>query len=180
LAKYSGSKGLPACNANLELMADIERYILTRWAQIKPGSEVTHSFSIKDSLGEETMPGVAEHQVSHFLDDTKEVVLYIQNAHWSTVSINFDLDPSDSRISIRVEGPNAQELARGIIDRILQLVKQHQNYNGLFHPLGFGPLGAVICGMISSAGFTVAVGKLGTSLTSGALSVARFSGTGIT
>jgi hypothetical protein len=118
---------------NQDLLVDIETYILSRWKDLqREPADPSYYFSITDAVGSEKLTSVNDYKAHLFPDDIKEATLQV----WGTpaITINFDVDSIGSKVSIEMEGPNARELAHGILDGIFGSVRPFETYNYIFDP----------------------------------------------
>ena len=142
LAKYSARIKIPSCTVGRRLLTDIEAYILSRWEDFDPQERPNYYFAITDPIGTETIPNVADYSPSLFPDDSQEATLSLSAPKFgqqlSSLRVSFAVDRISSTISINLNGPNARELAKGIVDGVLGYVRPWQNYNGLLHPTAYG------------------------------------------
>jgi len=154
LSTYSLRKPLPSCAVDQPLLADIEAYILRRWEEINEGGKGVrqYAFSITDPIGTEKMATVRDYKFRLFSDDIKEVAFSL-GAN-PGIQINFGVVRSACNISITVEGPNARELANGILTGILDLIRAFRTLNWVFAPDAYHPAALLL---IFFSGLSIAV-----------------------
>jgi len=135
MSSYEISMAIPSCNVNKTLLKELEEYIKKKGIEVlgeKHDTEKSYyHFNIEDKYGEESLSTIDEYSRERFQNDIKGISLSFSD--WPTrISISFGLDKLDSQIRISIESPNAREVSQGIINEILNRLKDYKNLNYLF------------------------------------------------
>lgn len=95
----------------------------------------SYALSITDSVGTEQLERIEHFRFHKFPDDTKEINLRLYHSEPGVrIEINFDLDRTSSKVSVRFEGPNARETANGVLLGILQIIASNKTHNFIYDP----------------------------------------------
>jgi hypothetical protein len=159
MSDFDLDKKLPSTRVTRELIAALERYVLSRAEQLSSkGPDAREALAkcstttIEDDLGSETFSTITEYVHALFSDATRAVNVHFRVYEPSlpriSIKINFSTEKSGTGIRIYYSGPNARETVMGLYDGLLECVKRYPAGNALYnpHPAIQGALTAVTVG----------------------------------
>lgn len=147
--EFNIRKDLPSIKVDIELIEQLESYILTDIPAILgiKQSKIIDEFSIEivDSLGTGVFNSISEFPMTLFQDGTQEVSFgfSIYEEPYCRVKISFDKDSYSSKIDISLKTTNPREKAQGIYNGIMDRINQHKTYNFIFHKIIIGFIGGL-------------------------------------
>lgn len=143
MPEFNLRKTIKSCHVTKELIQDIESYIFNDIPGITqvPRSEILNDYtvSIKDKIGEEVLPSIANYRTMLFPDSIKSISLglYSYESRNLRIRIDFDKDKIYSNMVIEYKSENPREIVTGIHDAIISIINTKKTINKVFYPHSF-------------------------------------------
>lgn len=139
MTSYKLEARLPSCFVTVEMIGQIETYILQRADDVfgVSADQIRNDYSVTvaESIGKETLESVRSFNGSKFADTTESVTLaLVSYAPRRDVTVHLNRASYLSRIEVVVERSDAREAAIGMRDGVMALIEPHKTFAWLFHP----------------------------------------------
>lgn len=140
MLEFNLRKTIKSCHVTKELIQDIESYIFNDIPGITqiPNGKILEGYtvSIKDKIGEEVLPSIANYRTKLFPDSIKSISLnvYTYEPPNLRIRIDFEKEKIYSLIWIEYKSENPREVVTGIHDAIISIIDTQKTINKVFYP----------------------------------------------
>lgn len=141
MTEFTLERRIPSCNVTKKCIQEVEEFLLSDVPQqtgLSPDEiRERYSISLRYTDGTERLNSISLYRHDMFEKNLQRIEMSINLWAKLTVELQFDPNPSFSRIRISYQSPQARAVVMGIYSGLERILGQHRNRNFFFHPPAF-------------------------------------------
>jgi hypothetical protein len=134
---YSTWRKIPSCHVDLDLLREVEDYVLTTAQHLNPETSKQKAFILwvfEEGGGETNLRSMDEFRGRHFYDRTTNVTLHFDTMKEPGYEIRIALGPSSASLRVATKGlADERGTAIGIGESIVEKFRHYSNWNSVYH-----------------------------------------------
>ena len=134
---YQLTRQVPSVFLEKDTVALIEAFLLERGSQVDPPRARRNALflSIIDSSGAARLPSIKDYPFRTFDEGIQSLfVSYGVFGEALSISVNFSRAAAESHVSVNYRGAGARQVADGLAEGIIAMLKDVKTSNALYHP----------------------------------------------